>query len=219
MRIKYLGHASFVITTDAGTRVLTDPFDATEYPDKLLFDKIEEAVDVVTVSHGHRDHAGNLADLPGAPVIIRGNGKFVAEGVDFLGVETFHDSVRGGQRGGNTVYVMTADGLRVAHMGDLGHVLTSDQAAEIGAVDVVLVPVGGYYTVDAEEAARVVEQIDARIIIPMHYRNEKCLFPIAPVDDFIAGKDNVVRAERPELEISTDSLPAETQIVVLETAL
>ena len=94
--------------------------------------------------------------------------------------------------------------------------LTADQAAEIGAVDVALIPVGGYYTIDAAEAQRVAEQIEARIVIPMHYRTSKCDFPIAGVDDFLAGKPNVVRQGSSVLEVTKDSLPEEQRIVVLE---
>lgn len=218
MIIKYLGHATFVIITDSGTKILTDPYDTAYNPETLKFSKIEEEVDVVTVSHGHRDHSA-FVELPGAPVIIRGNGKFLASGVEFFGVETYHDDVRGEQKGRNTVYVICTDGLRVAHMGDLGHVLTADQAADIGAVDVVLLPVGGYYTIDPEQAAKVADQLEARIIVPMHYRNEKCLFPIVGVDAFLQGKKNVTMQNGPELPVGKDSLPDDQQIVVLNPAL
>jgi len=221
MKIKYLGHASFLITTSSGTQVLTDPYSTEAYAGKLLLKPIEELVDVVTVSHEHGDHGdpATLVGLPGAPVIIRGNGKFLAGGVEILGVETFHDDSQGSQRGKNTVFVMSADDLRVGHLGDLGHVLTADQAAEIGAVDVALVPVGGFYTIDARQATKVVEQLEARLVIPMHYSSEKCLFPIAGVDEFVAGKANVVRAGTSEIDVTRNSLPAERQVVVLDQAL
>lgn len=106
--------------------------------------------------------------------------------------------------------------MRIAHFGDLGHVLTADQAAEIGAVDVALIPVGGFYTIDASQAAKVTEQVEAKIVIPMHYRNEKCDFPIAGVDDFIQGKPNIIRQGSSTLEVTKGSLPVKQQIVVLE---
>ena len=142
---------------------------------------------MVTLSHEHKDHSG-VGVVTGCPIIIRGNGKFIAKEVEFLGVATYHDDERGEKRGGNTVFVISVDGLRIAHLGDLGHVLTSDQAAEIGNVDIALVPVGGNYTIDAAQAWKVAGQIDAQMIIPMHYSSEKCLFPIAGVEDFIADK-------------------------------
>jgi L-ascorbate metabolism protein UlaG (beta-lactamase superfamily) len=218
MKIKFMGHASFLITTAAGTRILTDPFNPDQYPDKLFYGKITEMVDIVTISHGHGDH-GDTSTLPGHPMIIKGNGKFGADEVEFLGVETFHDAARGAERGKNTVFVISVDDLRVAHMGDLGHVLTADQAAEIGAVDVMLLPVGGYYTIDDEQAQKVAQQLGAKIIIPMHYRNEKCLFPISNVDKFLRGKANVTVADMSEIDVSKGDLPQQQHIIVLIPAL
>ena len=98
-------------------------------------------------------------------------------------------------------------------MGDLGHVLTADQAAEIGAVDVIMVPVGGYYTIDAAQAWRVIDQLNARIAMPMHYSNDKCLFPIAGVEDFIAGRPNVVREGVSSIEVTPANLPAQQTVI------
>lgn len=215
MKIQFLAHSMFLITTDAGTRIVTDPFDPVSYGDKLAYRPFLGPADIVTVSHDHKDH-GRPEVVGGSPVVIKGNGKFVASEVEFLGVATFHDRSQGADRGRNTVFVISADGLRVAHFGDLGHVLTADQAAEIGVVDVALVPVGGYYTIDAAEADRVVGQVEARIVVPMHYRTEKCDFPIAGVEEFLADKTNAVRAMSSEIEVSRESLPGEQRIVVLE---
>lgn len=218
MKIEYLGHASFLLTTSAGTRIVTDPFDPAAYPDGLKYRAFDGAADIVTVSHEHGDHSG-VATIKGSPIIIKGDGKFRAAEVDFLGVATFHDDDRGSKRGRNTVFVISADELTVAHLGDLGHVLTSDQAAEIGAVDVVLLPIGGYYTIDAAQAARVADQVSAQIVIPMHYSNEKCTFPIAGVEEFIGGKANVAREGVSAIEVTRQTVPAEQQIIVLEPSL
>lgn len=218
MKIKFLGHSSFLITTSAGTKIVTDPYDPNAYPGTLTYSVLDEPVDVVTISHEHSDHKAAYL-LKGSPVIIRGNGKFGAEDVDFLGVETFHDNERGAKRGRNTVFVISADGLRIAHMGDLGHVLTSDQAAGIGAVDIALIPIGGYFTINAEQAQKVACQIDAGIVIPMHYHTPKCSFPVAEVDDFIKGKPNVTVRADSELEVTAGDVPSKQQIVVLKPAL
>lgn len=218
MTIDYLGHASFLLTTSAGTRIVTDPFDPAAYKDSLKYRAFRGAADIVTVSHGHGDH--NAAHLiAGSPVVIKGNGKFLAKEVEFVGVETWHDNERGARRGANTVFVMSADGLRIAHMGDLGHVLTGDQAAQIGNVDVALIPVGGFYTIDAAQAWEVANQIDAQVVIPMHYRNEKCDFPIGGVDEFTSGKPRVVREGASKIEIKQACLPTERTIVVLDPSL
>lgn len=218
MKIQFLGHSSFLITTDAGTRIVTDPFDPDKYKDSLLYRPYTEAADIVTLSHEHADH-GAAHIVAGSPIIIKGNGKFVASEVEFLGVETYHDESHGAERGRNTVFLIGADELRIAHMGDLGHVLSADQAAEIGKVDVALIPVGGYYTIDATKAAKVAEQIEAKIVIPMHYSNEKCSFPIAGVDQFIRDKSNVIRQGSSIIEIRKETLPQEQQIVLLDYAL
>jgi len=218
MTIEYLGHASFLLTTDAGTRIVTDPFDPKSYGDSLRYRAFGEPADIVTVSHDHGDHnAVNV--VSGSPIVIKGNGKFMANEVEFAGVATYHDSAHGAERGGNTVFIISVDGLAIAHLGDLGHILTADQAAEIGRVDVALVPVGGYYTIDAAQAWEVVAQIDARVVIPMHYRNEECDFPIAGVDEFIKGRPNVMREGVSSFEISTKNLPEERWVVVLEPSL
>ncbi|MDH7601875.1 MAG: MBL fold metallo-hydrolase [Armatimonadota bacterium] len=218
MKIEFLGHSSFLISTSQGTKIITDPFDPAGYPGQLNYGVYSEPVDVVTVSHDHADHAG-VKVLKGSPVVIKGEGKFAAKDAQFLGVGTYHDDARGAKRGKNTVFVISADGLRVAHMGDLGHVLTADQAAEIGNVDVILVPVGGYFTIDAAQADEVASQLDANIVIPMHYKTAKCNFPIAGVDEFLKGKTNVVRTGGSVFEIDRESLPAGRQVVVLEPAL
>lgn len=225
MKIDYLGHASFLLTTSAGTRIVTDPFDPAGYPDKMKYRPFRGTADVVTVSHEHADH-GAVSLVGGSPVIVKGDGKFRVDEVgseeafiDLLGVGTFHDDERGSKRGRNTVFVISAEGLHIAHMGDLGHVLTADQAAEIGAVDVVMVPIGGYYTINAEQAWKVADQLSAQIIIPMHYANDKCSFPIATVDDFIAGRPNVKRTGVTSIEIGPDDIPDEPTVVVLEPSL
>ncbi len=103
-------------------------------------------------------------------------------------LSTYHDQSQGQQRGSNTVFSILADDIKIVHFGDLGHILTSDQAAEIGTADIALVPVGGYFTIDAQQAHKVVEQVDAKIVIPMHYKTPKCEFPIAGVEDFLRAK-------------------------------
>ena len=214
MKIDYMGHSCFLITTDAGTRIVTDPFD----PSGFKFRAFDGAADAVTVSHGHGDHAATGL-VKGNPRVVRGSGRFAVKDVEFVGVDTFHDSAGGSQRGSNTVFVIRADGLTIAHLGDLGHVLTDDQIAQIGPVDVVLIPVGGYYTIDAAAAQTVAEQLRAKVVIPMHFRNPKCEFPITGVEEFAAGKSNVKRPGGSVLDVSAGSLPSEPEIVVLEPCL
>lgn len=218
MRIQYLAHASFLITTSAGTRIVTDPFDPKIYTQELYYREFNEPADIVTISHEHGDHCG-IRVVKGSPVVIKGNGKFIADKVEFLGVATYHDESHGEQRGKNTVFVIRVDGLRIAHLGDLGHVLTADQAVEIGAVDVAFIPVGGYYTIDVAKAEKVSEQLKAKIVIPMHYKTDRIELPIVGVDEFTRGKDNVIYKDDSILDVTAGSMPDIRQIVVLKPAL
>jgi L-ascorbate metabolism protein UlaG (beta-lactamase superfamily) len=133
----------------------------------------------------------------------------------FVGTPTYHDESQGRERGENTVFTFEADGMKVAFLGDLGHVLSDEQVAAVGPVDVLLTPVGGHFTVDAATATKVAEQLEAKVIFPMHYKTDACGFPIAPVDDFLAGKANVERPGASEVEITEEDLGA-PKVVVLD---
>ena len=215
MKIQWLGHAAFLITANDGTKILTDPY---KPADNLKYGSIREKVDVVTTSHEHGDH-GYTAELPAQPQVLRGAGSKEAKGITFKGVATSHDVTGGSQRGSNVVFCFAVDNVRLCHLGDLGHGLSQAQISEIGPVDVLLTPVGGFYTIDAAVASQVVNQLEPKVVIPMHFRNDKCLFPIATVDDFLKGKPNVRHAPGSEVEFMAGSLPATTEIVVLKPAL
>jgi len=213
MKIEYLAHAAFMITSDAGTRIITDPYGSR---DDFTYDEINETADIVTVSHEHFDH-NNVAAVKGKPEVVRGTAR--AGGIDFKGVQTYHDESEGQQRGDNTIMCFEVDGVMVCHLGDLGHKLTGAQAAEVGRVDVLLVPVGGFYTIDAGLAGQTCDMLSPRVIIPMHYKTEKCDLPIAKLDEFLNGKQNIKRLEASEADFQRDKLPAATQIVVLKPSL
>lgn len=214
MKIRWLGHASFLITAADGTKIITDPYGT--YPD-LRYAPIEETANIVVISHKHGDHFGGK--VKGNPKIISGSGSKKAGNIEFKGVETYHDTSKGSQRGSNTVFCFTVDGVRLCHMGDLGHELSGREVAEIGQVDVLMIPVGGFYTIDAGTASKVCDQIKPKVIIPMHYKNEKCAFPIAGVEDFLKGKANVRKLNTSDLELKAGQLPQATEIVVLKSAL
>ncbi len=218
MRIRWLGHSAFLLTAADGIAIITDPYVPGSFSGDIRYGPIRETADAVTVSHHHQDHNG-VSRLAGRPKVFEGKGTFKAGSVGIAGFETFHDSSKGAQRGRNTVFVFEADGLRVCHCGDLGHVLSAQQAAAIGKVDILLVPVGGTFTVDAAAAHEVAGQLAARVIIPMHYKTDKCGFDIAGVDDFVQGGANVKRVGRAEVEVSVGKLPPAPEIWVLEHAL
>ena len=125
----------------------------------------------------------------------------------------------GSERGPNLVFCLEADGISVVHMGDLGHLLSEEQAGAVGRPDVLLIPVGGTFTVDANEATEIVNQLNPRLVVPMHFKTSKCNLPIAGVDEFLQGKSNVKRAGGSVLEVSRENMPETTEIVVLDHAL
>jgi L-ascorbate metabolism protein UlaG (beta-lactamase superfamily) len=215
MKVKWLGHASFLITSEAGTKIITDPYNVGS---GLSYGEIREAADIVTVSHEHGDH-NNVAAVKGSPQVVKGAGTKEAKGIKFKGVSTYHDEAQGGQRGPNTVFCFEVDGLKVCHLGDLGHALSDKDVAEVGKVDVLLVPVGGFFTIDAKVATAVSGKLAPKVIIPMHFKNDKLAYPIAAVDDFIKGKSGVTQPNASEVEFKRGKLPAATQIVVLKPAL
>ena len=152
MKVKWLGHSSFLITADDGTKIITDPY--TPGMMGVNYESVKDVADIVTVSHEHGDH--NAVDkLPGNPQAVRGTGVKAVKGIEFKGTAAFHDPSRGGQRGANTIFCFTVDGVRVCHLGDLGHQLTDAEVAEVGPVDVLLAPVGGSFTIDAAGATQV----------------------------------------------------------------
>ena len=215
MKISWLGHAAFLITSESGKKILTDPYEAGSYGGVLAYNPIDEEADVVTVSHQHADHY-HPKGLKGHPEIVTGAGILTAGGLTFKGVSSFHDPSEGTERGENTIFVFNIDDITLCHLGDLGHIPSEEQLAEIGDIDVVLVPVGGLYTIDAKEATEIIEKMAPKIVIPMHYKTSKCGFDIASVDDFLRGKENVERMNSDEFSLSKADLPGETRIKVLE---
>jgi L-ascorbate metabolism protein UlaG (beta-lactamase superfamily) len=213
MKIKWLGHASFMITSETGTKIITDPYVTAE---NLNYGEIKESADIVTVSHEHGDHS-NVSGVRGSPEAVRGTAK--VKGIEFKGIPTYHDDAKGQQRGKNTILCFEVDGIRVCHLGDLGHQLNDKQTAELGSVDILLVPVGGFYTIDAEVASQVCDRLKPKVIIPMHFKNNKCTFPIAGVDEFLQGKEGVSRLDASEAEFKQGELPVTTKTVVLKPAL
>ena len=215
MKIKCLCHAAFLITSENGTIIVTDPYKS---GGDLKYSEFKGHADIVTVSHEHRDHNYTVG-ITGNPRILKGAGTTVVKGITFTGVAAFHDENQGRERGQNTVFCFTVDGVRICHLGDLGHKLTVQESTAVGPVDVLMSPVGGTWAIDAGTAGEVAKQLKAKVIIPMHFKNEKCDYPIAVVEDFLKGKKNVTLSETSEIEFKTGKFPSETQIIVLKPAL
>ena len=212
MKVEWLGHACFLITAANGTRIITDPY---AVDDRIRFAPVNAAAEVVLVSHGHFDH-GNVAAVQGNPQVIKEAGQHQAAGMEFRGVAAFHDMSEGKQRGTNVLFSFPVDGLRLCHLGDLGHTLSPQQVKDLGSVDVLFIPVGGTYTVDASQANEVCNQLKPRVVIPMHFKNPKVGLPIAGVEDFLAKRSPVSHVKGSTVELLPGKLSAET--IVLEPA-
>jgi len=214
MNANWLGHSCFLITSEVGLRVITDPYSVGGGID---YSPIKETADIVVVSHDHFDHNA-VSAVPGKPEVVRGSGIRTVRGIRFRGVATYHDASQGKQRGANTVFCFTLDDIRLCHLGDLGHLLSQAQIDEIGGVDILFVPTGGFYTIDAASASTVCDQLRPKVIIPMHFKTPKCDFPITGVEDFIHGKRNVKKMDSSQIEFKFEELPVATEIVVLKSA-
>jgi len=218
MKIKWYGHSAFMVTSDQGVKIITDPYESGAYGGQLSYGKIKDQADIVLTSHDHADH-NDAKSLPGSPEIVKGSGSQTVKGISIKGISTYHDLSKGSERGANTIFTFTVDEIKICHLGDLGHILSEKELAEIGSVDILFIPVGGYFTIDAKEATRAAEQIKPKVLIPMHFKTEKCGFPITPVEDFLKGKSNAKRSKASEVVFEKKTLPQQIEILVLEHAL
>jgi L-ascorbate metabolism protein UlaG (beta-lactamase superfamily) len=218
MNVRYLGHAAFELVSENGTRLVFDPYESGAYGGALKYGPIGGEFDIAVVSHDHADHcdegvtkgAGNVVDCPGT---------FDVAGVRVTAEPTYHDESKGSERGANLVSVVELDGMRIAHLGDLGHSLSEEELKTVKGVDVLFIPVGGHFTIDAETAAKMVASIGPKVVIPMHFKTDKVDFPISPVERFTGLMENVEVAGASEITITKAEIPDITKVVVLEPAL
>jgi L-ascorbate metabolism protein UlaG (beta-lactamase superfamily) len=224
--IVWYGQAFFKLAAPEAA-VVIDPFDNTffDYPLPRGL-----TADVLLITHEHKDH-NNAAIVGGNPFVLRsekGVGQFQkqvqgaagAKQLQIVGTAAYHDEVKGAQRGPDTIYSFELDGIRFCHVGDLGHVLSAGQIQSIGGVDVLLIPVGGHFTLDVGKVRTVINQLKPRIVVPMHYKTKYTpKLPVAPVDDFLdKNKDlPVKKISASQFVLTKDQLPKSTEIWLLET--
>jgi L-ascorbate metabolism protein UlaG (beta-lactamase superfamily) len=218
MKIKWYGHASFLLTSDQGTKIIIDPYEPGGFGGAIAYGPIPDEADLVLVSHDHADH-NYVRGLRGKPQVIQGTGSHKAKGMEFKGIAAFHDGRKGSERGPNTIFCFILDGVNICHLGDLGHVLSEEEARQIGPVDVLLMPVGGVYTIDPAQATQTAQKINPKVIIPMHYKTPHCGFPLARAENFTSGKSGVKTIGGSEVEIKKEKLSQDTEIIVLQPAL
>lgn len=210
MILSCIGHAKFLVELDNGLRILTDPYDPScGYPVTPV------AADVVLVSHGHHDHSA-VETVPGNPTVIREAGTYsLSPDVTVTAIEACHDDMGGAQRGKNLLFLIQAEGLRVAHLGDLGHLPTEEQVQALAPLDAVMIPVGGHFTIGPETAKQAAEMLRAKIILPMHYSTGATEgWPIGPVSAFTDLFEEQAE-ELDLLRLTAGDMPCQPRLAVL----
>ncbi len=211
MKLEYLGHSCFKLTESTGASVVCDPFSS-----EIGYEMPKVTADAITLSHHHYDHDAT-ENVNGSPAIIDMESSYDLPGVEINSVKSFHDSCRGKKRGENIIFKFRMDGIDVCHLGDLGEACSSELIETLLPVDVLLIPVGGTYTIDAEMAKEYVDRIMPDIVVPMHYRTKDCKLDIDKVDEFLKLFDEeiVTESDGSSLELSRSDLIGETRIIVL----
>lgn len=212
MKIRYLGHSCFLLTESTGTAIVCDPYDSS-----VGIEMPEVRADAVTISHHHYDH-DCISKVKGNPVILDKDTGYELPGVDIMAVKSYHDDVKGAKRGDNIIFKFNMDGIVVCHLGDLGEECSSELIESILPVNVLLIPVGGNYTIDAAMAKEYVDRIMPDVVIPMHYRTKGINLDIDKVDEFTSLFDeSEVEECGNEVELSREHLDGEqTRVLVLE---
>ena len=209
MEISWLGHSCFRIRGSHAT-IITDP-----YPPGLGYSLGKPTAQIVTVSHQHPGHS-YTQDIGGEPKLVTAPGEYEISGVLIIGIATFHDREEGKKTGRNTVYLMEVDEVSICHLGDLGHVLITEQVEKLDNVDVLLLPVGGVSTINAPTAAEVVRQLEPKVVIPMHYKTPALNRELEPVERFLKEMGVKEVDSQPKLSFTKPSLPPSTQVFLLD---
>ncbi len=217
MEITFIGHACFRIK-GKDTTVVVDPYQ----PDKLGYKLPKLTADIVLVSHHHDDH--NYAEgVKDYKLFVDTAGEFEMNNTFIYGIQTFHDDKKGELRGKNTIYQIDIDGFSLLHLGDLGHELSEDTLERISDIHVLMIPVGGIYTINSATASKVISSIEPAIVIPMHYQTDDLTGlseKLDPLSKFLEemGEENGVRKEEILKLSAMTNIPEETEIVVLKPA-
>jgi L-ascorbate metabolism protein UlaG (beta-lactamase superfamily) len=209
LQIRWHGHSCFEITND--TTVITDPHDGRS----IGISAPSATGDIILVSHNHYDHNSGVkgVEKPDSKVVTDDRKRTIND-VQIQGIMSYHDSVSGAKRGKNIIYKFVSDNVTFCHLGDLGHLLDEKTLQQIGKVDILFVPVGGTYTLDADQAWTVIRQIKPQIAIPMHYRIEGLSIPIAGLDPFLERNNYKILKVGNEMDIEKDELPKEPEVWV-----
>lgn len=211
VNITYHGHSMFKITSDTGQTIVTDPYD-----EKIKPVLPDVSADIVTVSHDHFDHS-NTGLVKGNPEIIKTKDKRIFDGIEIEGIDSYHDPQKGSLRGKNIIFMIEIDSLMITHLGDLGHIPDDSSLKILTKTDVLMIPVGGIYTINAREAYNLTGMIEPGVVIPMHYKEPDSKLDVDTVDSFLSLYDNHFKKGQ-TVSVSKDALPDKTEVWVLESS-
>ena len=209
VRISWLGHSMFLLE-DVGHRLVTDP-----YGEGVGYKLPQVEADIVLVSHDHFDHS-NTALVKGNPAIVREPHAQDPAGIRIEGISTYHDDKDGAERGANIIFRWNMQGMDFAHLGDLGHLPGEEVISSLEGIDVLFIPVGGIFTIDDAQAAEVVKLLSPSIAVPMHFKTSACALPIKTADPFTAHFSDVEMAGKEPVYLSSQDLPDQTLILVMD---
>lgn len=215
MLIQYYGHSCFKLTTKPAGRgngdvsVFFDPFDKA-----IGLRPPQGSANLVLVSHQHPDH-NNVEAIKGEPQVIDIPGEYSVQGINIIGLPTYHDDKNGAERGQNTVFVLESEDMRVCHMGDLGAELTDKQYDAVSGVDILMIPVGGNYTINGEQAAKIVKKIEPKVVIPMHFKTKGLTVEISDEKEFCEKIGNCPKERVNKLNIKSKDLDEKHAEVVI----
>ena len=211
MIIRHIGHAEFRIETESGISLVTDPYDAgCGYPVHNV------RADIVLVSHSHHDHNA-VENLSGNFRVLDKAGTFQPEpDIRITAIRGYHDDVQGARRGETLLFLVETEGLRIVHLGDLGCMPDEEQVRILRSPDVLMIPVGGFFTIDGEQARRVAEMLKPRVILPMHYKTKyNADWPISGPEAFLAGfSDADIMRDAEALRVTAGDLECQPKAVL-----
>lgn len=215
MNIQYYGHSCFKLSTKPAGRgqeelvIFFDPFDK-----KIGLRPPQGQADIILTSHGHYDH-NNTESIKGNFRVINIPGEYSLLGINIIGIDSYHDPEKGALRGRNTIFLLESEDIKVCHLGDLGTELNAKQMEEIGDVDVLMIPIGGNYTIDAKKAVEIIKKIEPKVVIPMHYKIEGSIVDVASEEEFCEEIGNCSREKNSRLNLKKKDLEEKKMEVIL----
>lgn len=211
MKITWLGHSSYKLEESTGTTIVTDP-----YHQYVGYEMVDVEPDILTISHNHKDH--NCMDhIKGEPTILTKAGFYEIDGVHIMATKTFHDETNGSQRGNNIMFKFRMDGVDVLHMGDIGEECNVLLVEKVMPVNILMIPIGGVYTINPEQAKEYVDKLMPDIVIPMHYKTKDCEFELARLNEFLElfDEENIIYSESNTVEFDRADFDGESSKVLV----